>query len=188
MGSYEYLVLLIVVLVGMALSDLTISLHKLLVAGRRVRWHWAAPAIAFLSAVLVIGEFMSTWSSKNGTIRFINVLPTVGLFVLLFLGAAAALPDEVPPEGLNLRNFYFSNRAHFWGLMTLFMLAQALLVALNPLNRTSLSSLFLFVGQDLLVALICASLIWIGRSWWHAVCIMAFLGVEILNWWDLKLG
>jgi hypothetical protein len=188
MGSYEYFVLLIVVLMGMAVSDLTISLHKLLAAGPRVRWHWAAPAVALLSAVLVVGEFMSTWSSKNGTIQFLNALASLGLFVLLFLGAAAALPDEVPPEGLSLKTFYFGNRLHFWGLMTLFMLAQTLLVAANPVNRTSPGPFLFYVGQDLFVALVCASLIWIRQSWWHALCIVALLSVELLNWWNLKLG
>jgi hypothetical protein len=187
MGSYQYFVLLIVVLVGLAVSDVTISLHKLLAAGRRVQWHWAAPAAAFLSVVLVTGEFMSTWSSKNGTIWFPSVLSTVGLFVLLYLGAAAALPDEVPSEGLNLKTFYYSNRTHFWGLMTLFMAAQMLLVAVNPLNQASPHFLF-FVGQDALVALVCASLIWIRHAWWHALCIAAFLSLELLNWWGLKLG
>ena len=187
MGQYEYFVILIVVLVGLALSDLIICLHKLLAAGRRVQWHWAAPAVAFLSAVLVIGEFMSTWSSKTGTIRFSSVLPSVGLFALLYLGAAAALPDEVPPEGLDLKTFYFDNRIHFWGVMTLFMAAQTLLVALNPLNQASTGFLF-FIFQDSLVAVVCASLIWIRYAWWHAICVAAFLGVELLNWWDLQLG
>jgi hypothetical protein len=187
MGSYEYFVLLIVVLVGLAISDLTISLHKLLSAGRRVQWHWAAPAAAFLSAVLVIGEFMSTWSSKNGTIWFPNVLSSLGLFVILYLGAAAALPDDVPAEGLNLRAFYFDNRVHFWGVMTLFMTAQAVLIAANPLNQINHYFLF-FVGQDALVAVVCASLIWIGRTWWHAICIGALLSLELVNWWSLKLG
>lgn len=187
MGQYEYFVLLIVVLVGLAMSDLTISLHKLLAAERRVQWHWGAPAAALLSAVLVIGEFMSVWSAKSGTIWFPNVLSSVGLFTLLYLGAAAALPDEVPPEGLNLKSFYFNNRTHFWGLMTLFMAAQMLLVAINPLNQTSPNFSF-FVGQDALVALVCASLVWIRQAWWHALCIAAFLSLELLNWWDLKLG
>src|ERR1035438_6119290 len=45
-----------------------------------------------------------------------------------------------------------------------------------------------FVGQDVLVALACASLIWIRHAWWHAFCIVAFLSLELLNWWDLRLG
>jgi hypothetical protein len=187
MGSYQYFVLLIVVLVGLAVSDVTISLHKLLAAGRRVQWHWASPAVAFLIAVLVIGEFMSAWSSKNGTIWFPGVLSTVGLFVLLYLGAASALPDEVPSEGLNLKTFYYGNRVQFWGLMTIFMAAQMLLVALNHLNQAS-PNFWFFVGQDALVAFVCASLIWIRQPWWHALCIVAFLSLELLNWWTLRLG
>jgi hypothetical protein len=159
----------------------------LLAAGRQVHWHWAAPATAFLSAILVVGEFMSTWTSKNGTIHFYNVVSSLGLFILLFLGAAAALPDEVPPEGLKLREFYFDNRVHFWGLMTLFMAAQTLLVAVNPLNQSNSSFLF-FIGQDSLVAVVCASLILVKWPWWHGVCIVAFLSLEILNWWSLQLG
>jgi hypothetical protein len=174
-------------LVSLALSDLTISTHKLLAAGRRVQWHWAAPAVALLSAVLVIGEFMSTWSAKNGTVRFPGVLSSVGLFILLFLGAAAALPDEVPSGGLDLKAFYFGNRAHFWGAMTIFMVAQAALVAVNPLNQVSPSFLY-FVGQDSLVALVCVSLIWTRRAWWHGLCIAVFLSLELVNWWSIKLG
>jgi len=187
MRPYEYFVLLIIVLIGLAISDVTISLHKLLVAGRRVRWHWAAPAIAFLSTVLVIGEFMSTWTARSGTVWFPGALSSVGLFVLLYLAAAAALPGEVPAEGLDLGGFYFDNRRHFWGLMTAFMAVQTLLIAINPLNR-SLPEFWYVIGQDVLIALACALLIWLRRPLWHAIFIAAFAGLEILNWWSLKLG
>jgi|SRR5579871_1315549 len=187
MGSYEYFVVLLVVLVGLALSDLTISTHKLLAAGRKVHWHWAAPAVAVLSAILVVGEFMSAWSAKNKTVHFPNMLASIGLFVLLYLGAAAALPDEVPSEGLDLKSFYSQNRAHFWGAMAIFMVAQTALVAVNPLNQMSPDFLY-FVGQDLLAALVCASLIWTNRSWWHGLCIAALFILELANWWNIKLG
>ena len=41
--------------------------------------------------------------------------------------------------------------------------AQMLLVAANPLNQADPHFLY-FVGQDALVALVCASLIWIGHA------------------------
>ena len=85
MTPYEYFVILVVVLIGLALSDLTISLHKLLAAGARVKWHWAAPATALLISILVIGEFMSTWFAKAQTVSFAHVVPSVGLMVLLSL-------------------------------------------------------------------------------------------------------
>lgn len=187
MTPYEYFIVLIVVLIGLALSDLTISLHKLLAAGPRVKWHWAAPATALLAAVLVVGEFMTTWFARAPTITFSHVLPSVGLMVLLYLGAAATLPDEVGPEGVDLKLFYFDNRRHFWGVMTAFMAVQTLFVAISPQNQAH-ADLWITVVQDAAVTLACASLIVVRRAWWHGLCLAAFLGVELVNWWTLTLS
>jgi hypothetical protein len=187
MTAYEYFIILIVVLIGLALSDLTISLHKLLAAGARVKWHWAAPATALLSAILVIGEFMSTWFAKAQTVSFAHVVPSVGLMVLLYLGAAATLPDDVPAEGMDLKAFYFGNRRHLWGVMAVFMTVQSLFVGINPLNQAS-PSLWLTVAQDAAAAVACVSLILVRREWWHGLCLAAFLALELLSWWTLTLG
>ena len=187
MGPYDYFIVLVGVVVGLAISDLTISFHKLLAAGRRVRWHWGPPATALLGGVLVIGEFLSAWSSKTETIYFPRVLASMGLLVLLFLAMAAALPDEVPGEGIDLKAFYFNNRFHFWGLMTLFMTVQTVIVALNAANRRS-ANFGIFVTQDACVALVCCSLAFVRRTWWHAIWLFPFLALELLNWWNLRLG
>jgi hypothetical protein len=46
---------------------------------------------------------------------FFTWLPLAFAFSLLFLFCAASLPDEVPKEGLDLKDYYFSNRKRFWG-------------------------------------------------------------------------
>jgi hypothetical protein len=184
---YEYFSVLVSVVVGLAVSDLTISLHKLLAAGGRVRWHWATPAVGLLSGVLVLGEFLSVWFARDEEVHFPRVLASTGLLVLLFLAVAAALPDEVPEEGLDLRAYYFENRRHFWGLMAIFMSVQTVIIAVNPVNQSA-SDFLLIVAQDAAVAVVCVSLIFIRQAWWHALWIPVFLGLELLNWWHLELS
>jgi hypothetical protein len=42
--------------------------------------------------------------------------------VCMFLLASAALPDEVPAEGTDLRQYYQENGGYFWSLFSLFVL------------------------------------------------------------------
>jgi len=126
---FEYAAVYFGIIVGLALANVLTSFHKLIEAGPRVRWHWLAPAAAVYASMLTLGEFWSVWMRQNdmGHRVFFTWLPLAFAFSLLFLFCAASLPDEVPKEGLDLKDYYFSNRKRFWGFS----------IALHLFNLTS---------------------------------------------------
>ena len=116
MTYFEYEAAYFGIIVGLALANILMSLHKLVEAGKRVHWGWLAPASALYAAVLTLGEFWSAWVRQHdlGHDIFLSWLPTALAFALLFLMCAASLPDE-SGEGVDLKRYYMDNRHRFWG-------------------------------------------------------------------------
>ncbi len=116
MGAFEYLLLLMAVILGLALSDLAVSLHRLLNAGRRIRWDVLTVLAAALAFVRIITQW---WGLYHGDqiARGVTFAMFMGFLisgVLLFLMAAAALPDEIHGEEVDLGRHYWSISRRFW--------------------------------------------------------------------------
>jgi hypothetical protein len=134
MTRFEYVAIFYGIVVAMAIETVLASTHRLLAAGKRVRWHWMAPATAVNGSLVTLGEFWILWSDRDqwkGHFSFFQFLPWAVPLALMFLGAAATLPDEVPEEGLDLKAFYFDNRRHYWGLVAAYF---AVNIAINVVN------------------------------------------------------
>lgn len=123
MSQSEYVLGFVAILIGVAIADMAQSLHKLLRARARVRWHWMPMSASFLLILLTVELWWSLTSLERLSVPF-----TVGMFlpllvglILLFLLASAVLPDRVPAEGLDLRTFYFQEHRYFWLLFALFV-------------------------------------------------------------------
>jgi len=65
MGPFEYLLILAVVVLGLALSDLAMSVHRLLAAGKRVRWDWLAPLAALVAFLKIVTQWW-VWFGAAG--------------------------------------------------------------------------------------------------------------------------
>lgn len=117
-NSAEYIAVLVSIVIGLALADLLASLHRLLRAGRRVRWDWAAPLAAILVVMTLVMLWWAFYQPSAEPVSIGEFLPDFVTLVLLFLLAGAALPDEVPPEGLSLRTYYDRNGPYFWSLFS----------------------------------------------------------------------
>ena len=145
MSRNEYAAILIGIVVGVALSNILTSVHKLMAARRRVRWHWMAPTIALSAAILTLGAFWHQWVGAQAYAQprhyFITALPTYASFFLMFLACAATLPDEVPGHGLDLREYYFANIWRVWGF----------LAAASALGLVALAVAFFQSGRNVAV-------------------------------------
>jgi hypothetical protein len=89
------------------------SLHRLLRARARVRWDLLTP----LAALLVAASVVNTWWTTDAVfakVTFAAFFPNLASLMLLFLLASATLPDEVPAEGLGLKDYYLATRRYFW--------------------------------------------------------------------------
>ncbi|MBC8451106.1 MAG: hypothetical protein H8D72_00190 [Planctomycetes bacterium] len=118
MSPFEYILPLVSVLVGLAIADLAVSLHRLLRARGRVQWDWLPLAAALLAVMAVLEVWWLFYGLQEATTfnSLGGFLPMTAQLILLFLLNAAALPDDVPDEGLDLRAFYVANSPYFWTL------------------------------------------------------------------------
>ena len=170
MSSAEYVAVLVSIVIGLALTDLLASLHRLLRAGRRVRWDWAAPLGAVLVALVLVMMWWSFYRPNIGAVSIGEFLPSLVTLVLVFLLAGAALPDEVPAEGLSLRAYYDRNGPYFWGL---FAATLAWLIAVDLattlIRGGSLPAVLRGNVVELGILAVFVSMALVRRRWWHAV-------------------
>ena len=126
MRTNEYVLGLMAIISGLAITDLIASLHRLLRARTRVKWDWLPLLVAaFVAMALTVSWFIS-WRVnvvENYNPRFWRFFFfTLGQLVPLYLAAAAALPDEVPAEGVDLKRFYAENSRYIWGALSAMMI------------------------------------------------------------------
>jgi len=188
MSAFEYTSVMASIIVGLALVDILVSLNRLIRAGGSVRWHWAAPVTATLIALTVIQIWWSVYSPKDTAMTIGQFLPLLVELVLLFLLAAAALPDEIPAGGIDLRLYYDRNGPYLWSLFAA-SLGWATMVSATEwvLAREAPA---VFVEQhmiDLFVLALFVSLIFVRRLWWHMI-VLAFAAMGPIGWLSKSLG
>jgi hypothetical protein len=110
LGPFEYLMMFTAVILGLAVCDLAVSIHRLVAAGARVRWDWLAPLAALVVFLKIVSQW---WTFFNAGplakgLTFEMFLGVLVASVLLFLLAADALPDEAPEGRIDLRAHYES--------------------------------------------------------------------------------
>ena len=175
------------IILGVGITDELMSLHRLMRARKRVRWDWAVPVLALLVLLTIIQIW---WSMQNmhGPLTIGDYLPLIVLLILLFLLAAAVLPDEVPAEGLDLKSWYDENGAYIWTLFAaaLGCVSVTRLLA-EPGTRTSLSRLLDAFAADLVILALMVSLIFVRPRWWHAIA-LAVLFVGPITWLSKSIG
>lgn len=177
MTQFDYLVPLVAIMIGLALTDLAASFHRLMRGRPRVRWHW----FPFAAAVMVILAILEMWwnlphLSRPGQGFTVGMfLPFLAELMLLYLLASAALPDDVPAGGVDLQAYYFENRRYFWSLF-------AALLAMFVLHRLgtawavygprAVARMIPNVVPNVILIAIVVSLAISGRRWWHGLWLL----------------
>lgn len=187
MTAFEYTSVLASIIIGLALVDVLVSLNRLIRAGPKVRWHWAAPVAAGLVVMTLLQIWWSLYRPQEGGTTIGQFLLLFVALVILFLLAAAALPDEVPEDGLDLKAYYHRNGPYFWGL---FAAALGWLMLVELIASAVGGELLSFLRQrvvDFAVVGVFVSLIFVRRLWWHAIAI-ALLSIGPVGWLSRSLG
>jgi hypothetical protein len=128
----EYLTTFVAIIVSLAVADLLMSLHRLLRAGSRVKWFWIPPALTVYMLLLSVNFWWGNYYRfvRLTRISMVEFLPTLGSLVVLFLMMAAVLPDELPEQELDLKQWYWENARYFWSLnvagLTILLTSSAL--------------------------------------------------------------
>ena len=82
MSIVDFLLAFVGIILGLGVADLLTSLHKLLRAGSRVKWHWATPTLAALMLGIDLEEFyfssrIHLWSLMSATLGGFTLLYSV---------------------------------------------------------------------------------------------------------------
>jgi hypothetical protein len=124
MSLVERVDVLVAIILGLALAELGTSFHRLMRARKRVQWDWMSLALAFVMLLETVQFWWlsQAWYVDATELRLIEFLPRLLLLLMIYLLAAAVLPDKVPEKGINLRIFYVETARYFWALVLLLTL------------------------------------------------------------------
>jgi hypothetical protein len=106
-SPFEYLLALVSILIGLAVTDVSRSLHRLIRARQRVRWDWL-PLVAALLVMMLILEFWWIFyglGTASAWTHYGAFLVLAASLVCMFLLASAGLPDQIPEEGIDLSQY-----------------------------------------------------------------------------------
>lgn len=188
MSAFEYTSVMASIIIGLALVDILVSFNRMIRAAGSVRWHWAAPLAALLVVMTIIQIWWSIYSPQDAPMTIGQFLPLLVELVILFLLAAAALPDDIPAGGLDLKLYYDRNGPYFWSLFTAALGWLILVQGIQTLVRgEDIGELVEARLIDLAVLGVFASLIFVRRLWWHAIAFL-FLAAGPVGWLSRTLG
>lgn len=122
---FDYLAAFATIVLAIALTDLVQSTHRLIRARDRIKWDVLPLLLAAIIYLAVLSEFFSLWQEVQ--VRHFSFYQLVWMMtvptVVAFAGYAA-LPDEVSDGGIDLTQFYFSNRRYLVTLLLLYTLGD----------------------------------------------------------------
>lgn len=196
MDRFEYLIGLVSLIVGLGLADIATSLHRLIKHRSRVRWDGLALATAAFAAVTMVWIWYNIWSLRDfaGTGGFLFYLTLLIEMFLLFLAAAACLPDESElsePDGWNLTAYYTRSHGYIWTMLALFhtsFLIRWIYLAVGyGLTTRSLLEHWAEVLMMLAPVALCVALIFARgrRLQWGMLVVLTI--VKIAPLWNLTL-
>jgi hypothetical protein len=179
MKPFEYMLLLAAVMLGLALSDLAISVQRLLNVWGRVRWGWLAPLAATLAFVKILTQWWAWFGADqlaSGVTfeMFAGVLLSAGL---LFLLAATSLPDEVGEHGIDLRAYYATVSRRYW-ILFLLQIVVANGVSLWTVSRVEGAHISLSTPLLALLPLIVALCVFRNR-WFQGAALVGLLAAYV---------
>ena len=121
MSANEYILGLMAIVSGLAITEWIGSLYRLLAARRAVKWDWLAAMAATFAAYMIVRSWWISWRSfgPQTDLTLGKMIWNLTQIVLLFLAARAALPESVPEVGVDMRRHYERNSWLIWGPMSL---------------------------------------------------------------------
>jgi xanthine/uracil permease len=121
MSSGEFVIGLMTIITGLAIADMIVSLHGLLLNRRRIEWDWLSLLVALLVFLIIVatwGVYFRDFASEppNPPLwRFSVILVQA---IAIYLAARASLPDDVSSEGCRLADHYEQVSSYLWASLS----------------------------------------------------------------------
>lgn len=174
MTLFELIFGLTAIILGLALTNITASLHRLALAGRKVRWAPEPVLLTLLVTMIIVYVWLGNWSKREmSSISAGRALLDVARMMALYFAAASCLPepDRLPDEGLDLANYYYGTRALTFGALIVGLALFNINFAIgNPRFHWRTD----FWEQIPLIALY-GSMIFIRARWYHLLVLTAVI-------------
>jgi hypothetical protein len=188
-SPFEYVLPMVSILIGLALGDLSLSLHRLLRARRRIEWDWLPLATALLVVLLILQFWWEFYGMGRAEVwaRYWGFLILAAALISMFLLASAALPDSIPEDGLDLSAYYEENHRYFW---ILFALSTVLAFVLDYFGATDpgIPTGPLRAIPTLGFAALFFSLAFVRKRAYHATVVLLLLVFFGWQWSQLRLA
>ena len=194
LSLFEYLAAFVTIVLAIALTDMLMSLHRMLVARARVKWSIIPLAAALFVLLSLLSEFFSIHRAADvATVSFAYLVLLVFVSGLDAMAAFVVLPDEIPAGGLSLWDSYIERRAQLWILNALAWGGDAgRTVAYHVLGSTVshlVSPGFLWTtGIEVTLIIVFLILAWRKERWIHALGIALIFAVVVPSFaiWTIR--
>jgi hypothetical protein len=118
MSLFELTFTLTSVILGLALTQIAASIHKLAYAGRRVRW---APEPLLLTGIVftvIVSVWLNQWYERDVTsVTTGRMLLQVLKMMCIYIAAASVLPEPREGEDTDLYAYYDATRSLTYGAL-----------------------------------------------------------------------
>jgi hypothetical protein len=121
MTSGEFVIGLMTIITGLAIGDMIVSLHGLLLHRSRIKWNWLPLLVALLVFLIIVatwGVYFRDFASQppNPPLwRFSLILVQA---IAIYLAARASLPDEVATKSCRLADHYAQVSSYLWASLS----------------------------------------------------------------------
>jgi hypothetical protein len=178
MTLFEIVFGLTAVILGLALTLLASNLHRLMMAGRRVRWAPEPLILCGIIFLVIVTVWLGQWGLRGVTkITEAEVILKVLKMLSPFMATAFALPDRIPEQGeIDLYRHYDRTRVFTFSALILGLL----LFWLDLFHGSSLQWTYMLQTAPYIYVPAYAALIFIRARWFN---VLVLLGVLISFGW-----
>jgi hypothetical protein len=164
---FAYLAAFVTIILAIALTDMLQSVHRLVMARSRVKWDVLTPLLAVFIFLGIVSDFFGLWDdARFERLTFYGLLAFMVAPVILTLAAFAVLPDEVPPDGLDLKHFYMERRRYLALLIVLLTATDVVRAVLYAEMHPNLISFVIGRAVPLTIATsIALAVMSLSRAW-----------------------
>jgi hypothetical protein len=115
MGAFEYLSVLISIILGLAITQILQGFRDLMQARTRLTLYWPSVLWAILLLAVCVQEWwaMFGWRDHDPW-TFVGFSMMLAQTVATYMAAALALPDVKGDEAIDLRTYYYANHRWFF--------------------------------------------------------------------------
>lgn len=122
MTASEHVLILLSLVISLAFAHILSGIARLIQAGN-VRWSWLHAVWVLFVLLLLVDFWISVWQLRlEENWNILMVLFWMTMAILNYLISALVVPDHVPDDGIDLRDFHETNRKRYLGLFGFIML------------------------------------------------------------------